>query len=82
MRSPCTGRSPLVDGHFGPGWHGRSADAAALAQDVGQHPAALALLHLRQLQRGGFGSAQAAADQEAQQRAIAQRAQALAGRGR
>ena len=65
------GVAPEVDRLLDPGRDGDRAQAAVLAAQIDDHPAAVALLDVVDRQRHGFAAAQAAADEQRQQGAIA-----------
>ena len=62
---------PPVDRLLHPGRDRDRAQAAVLAAEIHDHPAAVALLDVLDGQRHGFAAAQPAADQQGEQRAIA-----------
>ena len=64
-------RDPDIDRGFGPARHRHRAHARAFADQVDDHPAAVALLDVVELQRRRFLAAQAAAEHDGEQRAIA-----------
>ena len=62
--------APEVDRLLDPGRDGDGAQAAVLAAEVDDHPAAVALLDVLDRQRHGLAAAQPAADQQGEERAI------------
>ena len=58
------GFRPGIDGHLGPPRHGDGAHAAALAFQIHNRPAAVALLHVLEGQLGHFVPAQATPQHE------------------
>ena len=62
--------APAVDRLFHPGRDRDRAQAAVLAAEVDDHPAAVALLDVLDRERHGFGAAEAAADQQGEERAV------------
>ena len=62
---------PAVDQHPGPGRHRHRAHAVALADDVDDGPAAVALLQVAERERGQLAAAQAAAEQHGQDGLVA-----------
>ena len=63
--------APPVDCLLDPGRNRDGAQAAVLAAEVDDHPAAVALLDVPGRERHGFAAAQPAADQQGEQGAIA-----------
>jgi len=73
MEDPAGGQAgsfpPILNRHLGPSRHGDGADAAALAFQIHDRPAAGALLDFLEPEFGNFVAAQAAAHQEGQDHA-------------
>ena len=68
---PAAPGGPGNNRDLGPAGHGDSADAAPLPLQIDDRPAAVALLDAFEGQAGDFGAAQAAAQHEGQDDAIA-----------
>jgi len=63
-------RCPGIYRDFHPGWPWR-ANASVLADQIGNAPAVVALLDVRERERRNFGSPQAAAEEDGENGAIA-----------
>ena len=68
----AAGRGPGVERRLGPGRHRDGADAAVLADEIDDRPAAFALRHIAKLQPGEFPPPQPAPHQQPQQHPIPQ----------
>src|SRR5262249_14144432 len=65
-------RIPRVDCHLYPGWHRGCADASVFSYQIDNAPATIPLLQMRERQRRRFRAPQSAAEQNSENRAIAQ----------
>ena len=65
-------RCPRIDGHLHPGRQRCGADSTVLADQIKDAPAAIALLQVRESERGYLGAPQAAAEQNGENGAVAQ----------
>src|ERR1700685_2309936 len=61
---------PRIDGHLNPGRHRRSADPTVLADEIDDAPAAIALLQVRERERGHLGAPQAAAEKNGENSSV------------
>src|SRR5580704_15547863 len=65
-------RCPRIDGHLHPGWHRRGSDPTMLPDQINDAPAAIALLQVRERERGHLGAPQAAAEKNGENSSVAQ----------
>src|ERR1700727_2223616 len=65
-------KHPRINGHLYPGRHRRGADPTMLADQINDAPAAIALLQVRESERGHLRAPQATAEKNGEDSSVAQ----------